>query len=446
MKVLTTLLVLFCMIAAPFIQAEPVRTDFAYGLEINAVNGAAVGELQVPLTVYQRVAFDDLRDIRVFNADGELVPHAIRAQAVSRGAAIFASLPVFPLRGDVEVALKNVQVTISAAGEQLALRTRKESTSQPVVAYLIDARSARQPLVELELQWLGAPQFSTSVKLEASDDLQSWRAVVYEAPLVNLQFGGQTLTERRMDLPPVGAKYLRLTWRAPQAPFELQSVRARMEANRSVPVRESMQVAGTQVEKGEYQFDIAGRVPVRELNVDLPEINTVVQVEVLSRSMSTSPWRSVTTATLYRLSANGQEIRNRAVPVHSSDRYWAVRVASTGGGLGRGMPVLSLAWEPQRLLFVARGKEPFLIALGNNRMERGEATFDVLLNDDSATHGLVAPQSVQVGRMLDLGGGAKLKLERPIDWKRYLLWAVLILGVGLLIFMARGLLRETSAH
>jgi len=424
---------------------EPSRTDFAYGVEVEGVDGTAVGEMPMPLAVYQHTAFDDLRDLRVFNADGEVVPHAIRSQAASQAADVTAALPIFPLRGDVESALKQMQVIISTAGEQVALRTQKDSVSQPVVAYLIDTRTAQQPLVEIELQWADAPQFSASVMVEASDDLQSWRTVVARAPLVNLQFGGQALTEHRIDLPQVEAKYLRLTWGAGQAPFELKSLQGRFQAERAAPVRASTQVVGIPGDIGEFRFDLAARLPVREINVDLPQVNTVAQLEVLSRSRQELPWRTVATVTAYRLLANGQEIRNRPLPAHNSDRYWAVRGSSKGGGLGSGVPVLQVEWEPQRLLFVARGKAPFLLAFGNNKMEQGEAAFDALLSGDPTSRGLIAPLPVRAGRMIELGGAAKLDIQQPTDWKRYLLWGVLVAGVGLLVLMARSLLRETSA-
>lgn len=427
-------------------QAHPVRTDFAYGLELAEPCVNAVCELMLPLSVYQHTAFNDLRDLRVFNADGEAVPHAIRMQTRTAGEETTIALPVFPLRGDVETALKSMQVQISAGGSQFALRTQQPSAvSQPVVAYLIDARAAKRPLTALELHWSGATrQFSAAISVETSDDLQRWYTEVSNAPIVNLQHEGQTLTERRIDVPQLNAKFLRLRWSGNAAPFELQSLQARLQAERPPPAREAMSVMGVAENDG-FTFDLSAHVPVREVDMLFPQANTVAPVELLSRAHADSEWRRVTAATLYRLSNDGREVRNRALPVHNADRYWMARIGAKGGGIGSGVPQLDVAWEPQRLLFVARGKPPFLVAFGNNRSAQSEVSFDAVLSDEATASGIVRPQVVSAGKLIELGGTSRLALKEPTDWKRWLLWLALALGVALLIGMARHLLREMNS-
>jgi hypothetical protein len=431
--------------------ANPVRTDFAYGVEVSSSEPAAVYEIPLPLTVYQHTAFSDLRDVRVFNADGEIVPHVIRAQ--SKPVTVTKSniqLPIFPLRGNVDEALEGMQITVSSGGENLAVRAQaKEKESLPVVAYLIDARAARQPLTALELTWPStAPQFSTTVTVETSDDLRYWYSVVSEAPLVNLQFNGQQLSERRIDLPSTEAKFLRLTWGGQKALFELQSLQAQMRSQQVEIVRESTQATAKKIEgnDNEYSFDLQAHLPVREINVDLPQVNTVVEVELLSRAQSKDEWRQVTTATFYRMVSGGSEVRSRALPISaSSDRYWLMRVKSNSG-IGNGLPVLTAAWEPQRLLFVARGESPFLVAFGSSLMQQAETSFDALLTSESTAteSSVVRPVITQSGALMELGGATRLTAKQPADWKRWLLWGVLLLGVGLLIWMARRLLQETA--
>ncbi|MBC7982588.1 MAG: DUF3999 domain-containing protein, partial [Candidatus Obscuribacterales bacterium] len=369
--------------------ANPVRTDFAYGLEVQSNEAAAVYELALPIAVYQRTAFSDLRDLRVFNADGEVVPHAIRMQATPASTSDSAvTLPIFPLRGDIDEALQGLQITVSTAGENLAVRARAtEKVSLPVVAYLIDVRAIQQPVTALDLTWpTDAPQFSALATIEASDDLRHWRSVISGAPLVHLQFNGQQLSERRIDLPQTQAKFLRLTWAIRKAPFELHSLQAHMQATRSLPAREVAQFTATPVanRNNEYTFDVQAHLPVREINLELPQVNTLVRAAVFSRAQPQDEWQRITSATFYRLLNGTQEIRNRALALGPlTARYWLVQVASNGGGVGNGMPVLTAMWEPQRLLFVARGRSPFLIAFGSNRIQPGEATFDALLSGEN---------------------------------------------------------------
>jgi hypothetical protein len=431
--------------------ASPIRTDFAYGVEVRSGESAAVYEVPLPLAVYQHTAFSDLRDVRVFNADGEIVPHVIRTQikpvTVTKST---LQLPLFPLRGNVDEALEGMQITVSSGSESLAVRAQsKEKQSLPVVAYLIDARAAKQPLTALELTWsTTAPQFSTAVTVETSDDLRYWYNVVSEAPLVHLQFNGQELSERRIDLPPAEAKFLRLTWGGQKALFELQSVQAQMRSQQVEMVRESTQATAIKVEDNdhEYSFDLRAHLPVREINVDLPQVNTVVEVELLSRAQSKDEWRHVINSTFYRMVSGGQEVRNRALPIGgSTDRYWLMRIKSNGA-IGNGLPMLTAAWEPQRLLFVARGESPFLVAFGSSLVQQAETSFDALLTSESTANesSVVRPVIVHSGALMELGGATRLTAKQPADWKRWLLWGVLLLGVGVLVWMARRLLQETA--
>ncbi|MBC7983717.1 MAG: DUF3999 family protein, partial [Candidatus Obscuribacterales bacterium] len=190
-------------------------------------------------------------------------------------------------------------------------------------------------------------------------------------------------------------------------------------------------------------------LPVREINLELPQVNTLVRAAVFSRAQPQDEWQRITSATFYRLLNGTQEIRNRTLALGpSTARYWLVQIAPNGGGVGNGMPVLTAMWEPQRLLFVARGRSPFLIAFGSNQIQLGEATFDALLsgeNDRNAATDFVQPSVAQTGQLIELGGAGRLNSTPPTDWKRWLLWSVLVVGVGLLVWMARRLLQETNA-
>ena len=57
--------------------------DFAYGMPIEADGEAALYEIEIPAAVYRTVTRSDLGDIRVFNGQGEVVPHALKQSAAA---------------------------------------------------------------------------------------------------------------------------------------------------------------------------------------------------------------------------------------------------------------------------------------------------------------------------------------------------------------------------
>jgi len=57
--------------------------DFAYGMAIRADAQDALYEIEIPAAVYRGVTRADLGDVRVFNGQGEVVPHSLRPRAAA---------------------------------------------------------------------------------------------------------------------------------------------------------------------------------------------------------------------------------------------------------------------------------------------------------------------------------------------------------------------------
>jgi hypothetical protein len=85
-----------------------------------------------------------------------------------------------------------------------------------VVGYLVDASALKQPLATIELDWRSAGDLVGSLRVEGSDDLARWTTLAAAAPLVSLQFDGERLEQKSVELPSVRYKYLRLSWPAEQ--------------------------------------------------------------------------------------------------------------------------------------------------------------------------------------------------------------------------------------
>ena len=65
--------------ATPWVEAADLSPqDFAYGMLIPTPAPAAAYRVAVPLEVYRRVVHEDLSDLRIFNARGEVVPYELQ--------------------------------------------------------------------------------------------------------------------------------------------------------------------------------------------------------------------------------------------------------------------------------------------------------------------------------------------------------------------------------
>jgi hypothetical protein len=202
-------------------------------------------------------------------------------------------------------------------------------------------------------------------------------------------------------------------------------------------------MTGTPAREGEFEFDLGGQFPLDRLRVELPQENTVVSAQLLSRRDVAGEWRSVINAVLYRLRQGDQVLSNPDLAIGvSHDRYWLLRVDPRGGGIGRGSVVLHAGWVPQTLVFVARGKGPFQLAYGSARALPSAYPIESLVPGFRSD----TPLQATAARALEqrtLGGAPALHPRR--DYQTWTLWGVLILGVLLLAWMAWRLARQRGA-
>ena len=105
---------IFCLFAASAANAAAALTpqDFAYGMPILATEVAAAYRVQLPVDVY-KVSAQNLGDVRVFNADGDAVPYAIRQMDVRTDSGPAQPLPLFPLP-DAQAGAPGLKITLDS--------------------------------------------------------------------------------------------------------------------------------------------------------------------------------------------------------------------------------------------------------------------------------------------------------------------------------------------
>jgi hypothetical protein len=295
----------------------------------------------------------------------------------------------------------------------------------------------------LQLHWPEeAAEYSGSVRVESSDDLGAWRLIRNDVPVINLRTGGLRLVQNRLEFPSTKAKFWRVTWSPKTAPFELTGVSAYPTVDRPNPPKLTLISTGTHVGKqeGEIAFDFGAKLPVTQVNVALPEPNSAVKIELLSRDSATDAWHAVTEGEFFRVRGGSSEHRNAAIPIPINfDRYWLARRVQPTGPIGD--VKLEAAWDVRILVFLAQGSGPFVLAYGNSSAGPASVSLDPLLKDVTVSPALA-------GSPHTLGGPDRLRPPaKTVPWKMAALWAALGLGVVLLAWMAYHLSREmgTSA-
>jgi hypothetical protein len=446
-----TLLTAVCLFAAAgsALGAPPKPDDYAQGIEIVLPTGLPLVELTLPDAVYQTVTRPDLGDMRVFNADGNPVPHALcTAPAQAEPEITEHSLRVFELRDAPEVANGGSRIEVHTAGGthvnvQEAAGGRPEAVTGRI--HIIDARDSEQPIRAIAFDWRspdGASQ--AQVSIEASDDLDRWRVLVSASTLLRARSGEQEIRRERIELPARSYDYLRVQRTDGGPPLAIASVTAeRVGAAIELDPVWFMATNHVTDDVEVLFYDTRRRAPVTYARLRLPQENSSVRVTLHSRDDAKAAWSQRWEGEAYWIVTDTQ--RRESPPAQfaaTSDRYWRLKIAKDPQ-LYRAT-VLELGYRPARLRFLAQGSGPFTLAYGSRRAEVSPASAcGALLADFPADERskLVGEGSPQATRLL--GGDTALRpppKQTPV--RLVVLWSVLIAGVGLLVAMALALLKR----
>ena len=444
-------LVLFLLLGQSGAFAAERPEDFAYGVPIHAGGRDALYEFEIPAAVYRGVSRADLGDLRVFNGQGEVVPHALRPKAAASSQSVPpVSLPVFPVYGEVTERLEDLHVRVEKRTDGTIVSVRGQpakarASKARVRGYLLDTSPLKQAAQALRFAWRhDAEGFVGNVRIEGSDDLSVWNTVADRAALVRLTFDGHQLEQDRVELRGVKFKYLRLSWPENQEPLEALRVVAEPAADVVSPRRVWQKIngeAGTG-QVGEYRYDLGGPFPFDRLRVELPQLNSLAELQILARVKSDEPWRFKSRMTAYRLRRDDAEASSPEIALTNlGARYWLLRVDQKGGGVSAGVPILQIGWIPQKLVFAARGTGPFQLAYGNSAAKPSVFPIDSLI-PGYKTEAEFKVSAASLGEPIVLAGPARLRPS--VDYKKWALWGSLILGVVILGCMAYRLARQVQ--
>lgn len=425
-----------------------VHAEFKASAPVELKGSDAFHRLTLPTEVY-RDARRDLGDVGVLNARGEAVPFAFAPEPDPvREAPTSAPLPQFPvtsrplgattIAGRVEV---NVRTRPDGTLVSVQERTPGKQAAPRPIAYVLDASQLKSSVGALLFDWEAAPGAEiVKLTVEASDDLRDWRTLATRAPLVRLEQAGQSLSQTRIELRGSSAKYYRITWDS--APFVLKSVLA--ESVPAVKPRERLVAKHRAVETkdGESVYDLGARLPVEMVRVVFLEPNSVAAYEIAVRDTPKDPWRTIASTTFHRVVRDGVELNSAPLPVgRRSERYWKLKPRAKAEGAP---PELEVHWRPAEIVFIAKGEAPFTLAFADPQAKSTALPISSLIPNYERGAEVKLPQAFP-GNVTGAPPVTGLQsFMGDVSPKRVGLWAILLLGVAVLGFMAWRLLGQVK--
>ncbi|MBF5002910.1 DUF3999 domain-containing protein [Diaphorobacter caeni] len=448
--------------------------DFGQRLPLTLQGDGPWWGVEIPMGVRMSASHADLRDLRVFDAAGESVPFALVTDAAAPATSTLRDggpVRLFPLRMPVSAGAAQPDIRIQQNGTIVELRTARPATvasgdqQGKVHGWLIDASRIDLPLERLQLDWSGGGEGFQSFSIEASDDLQRWNHWG-SGQIAHMSFEGERLDVSEVKLPGQKARYLRLLWPRDAAAVDVKSVRllGSTRTRSPTPLSWSEPIAGRLEKEGEYRWQLPQSLPLQRVRFALSEdvAYTVAPVELSGRDVTkTTPtqasrrrerqdsyWRPLARGVLYRLPVDGRTVQvdELEIPSFEPVNELRLRADSRGAGLGDQAPRLSVAMPSSRLVFLARGKAPYELAFGNEKARAADLPLNVLIpgynEDKPPVWGRASLAPFNMAKATADAQSAAIKDASARDWKKYSLWAMLLLGVGMLVLMAGSLIRK----
>jgi hypothetical protein len=470
---------LACTISSTWSEAPPLPP----AAPLRLAGPGPYYQVGLPLSWQARSRQGALADVRVLNGQGDALPYAWVDLPDTTAVAQHVRLPLFRWEGP-----KSPPVSASAPPSVAS----PSSPSWPI--WVVDLRQVQGAVRRLHLSLPERQAGLFAVAVESSADLQNWTTVRDAAQLVALPHEGQLLRQADIELPGIRSPYLRLRLLPGSPQPELADVEiTTTEDIRTTPAWSwSSPINPTSCSAQACDYTVPEHVPLGRLKVMLTEANTLLDLQVLSKDDAASappappsarhrhhlrerlnvlrekgrdnddedrtrapadPWTWLAQGQVHWIQrADAQERSDELALPASSHQMLRLSSASGDSGWTRRPPAIQVATWSRSLVFLARGPQPYRLAwadpsapatawpmaqlmpttTGQSAPTVGQAELDMATPTPPSTPTSLAPPGPASAASAAPGPTSSL----PRAW---LLWAVLLLGVGSMAWMARSL-------
>ncbi len=443
---------------------------FATGFQLETSGHEPLYQTSLPKDVYAQSHSNNLQDLNIQNASGEQVPYALLPYTAlypqTSNTIETKPLLIFPI---AEASLNNpdalriqLEKTATKTIVNIGANNVSDSNILAKTIYLIDAGAKHPALQHLSVQWLGAEDNFIPLEILSSHDLKNWSHIGNAVLLQTSQADNRILNNTITLNNSTNARYLQIRLNDPSKTptFKLTAVNAQYHSQQAVKLPFLWQVlpfsTRTQDNKSglvNVTYEAPGRYPASRLNIKLPQSNSITNVTILVRNKTNEPWAYLTHAALYRITQQDRSISNPDLILNPKvARYWQLQFNQTSGGIGTENPTLSIGWLPETVIWNARGSAPFTLHVGENSRDINTISVASLVPGFQTERGvdLEKVKQLPVANLIileaDKASAKNINASTwtsPTDYKSWLLWSGLLLGVLLLGAMAYSLLKST---
>ncbi len=411
--------------------------------------------VELPYAVLLDTERSDFSNIHVFDAAGQLMPSrhfTIAGERESLESEI--ELPLYPFAQDAqeEAIRASFEVSQTDDNTQISVTSSTAGAQDIKTNYVIhvakEVRRRHGRVESLALHWSKpAANLIVPVKVEGSTDLQKWTTLAERVVVSDLTHNGTQLLRNRVPLRGSGSTYLRLSWPDSIKQFDIDSVVGTFTRSRarSVTRRQTVPCEIVESTRDTCQFRVPEKATLTGIEIPIASEDYFVHGDLYSSAASSGPWVRRFDFQQYKLTVDGQRVEGLRIRQGlTSGRYWQIRFDQGIGDLTSNDAFkVEVQWHPRYQVFLAQGQEPFQLTYGNPLASNG--THNVITKVLKRTN-----KAMEDVEEVALG---PIETVQPVTeyWTRqrletFGLWAVLLIGVGVLGRIAWNLFHSLRAE
>lgn len=437
---------------------QPLLEDFSKIAPITA-SDQSIQRVELPFQVLLESTRSNVSDLHVFDAQGQLMPsntYYLRTRDEKVAAEIDLQFFPFGAEADQDTIRISFQMDEPSRGTRIGVTTDQDDAingsakTNYVVHIPKEIRKKHGALSQLELSWVKPVEnLIVPVRVEGSADLQQWQTLSERAVVSDLQHNGATLRTNTIELDGFTGAYVRLTWPDTVEQFDVQNIRGEFTRRQVTPTQLRRHRLACTQSQPDSKSDVCELIIPQQLSVHsfsvLSDLSQYFVQGTLYSSRAPSSekdpeWVRRGVFQQYRLNVDDEELSNSALRLpNSRDRHWQLRFDQPLQDLG--VTEVELQWFPVYQAFLTQGQSPYQLAYGNPRaINATRGSMDTILGrtkkriEDVA---IVYLGSVQAFERVEV-----YWTQQRIEV--FVLWAVLLVGVGVLFRIAWTLYRGLS--
>ncbi|MDH5326861.1 MAG: DUF3999 domain-containing protein [Gammaproteobacteria bacterium] len=448
---MNTLRLLFLTAASiPFMgnsyAEELSKNDFAYGIQV-PLNARQVYEFTVNNAIYSHIQNRDLKDLRVFDPIGGMVPLSIKHNPTPVVAQAYETshvLHFFPVFESADGPADNLNLYFKRdnTGTIVSINNIESKNKLPAPYYIVDqsklGRSGGILSHSLMLNWNTDEVPKTVVTVETSKNLTNWRTVG-SAALFHLEHNQQTLQQKIVDVSGL-QRYIKIH-------FDQDKVRLlqlNKNAKKSVKTADTVQSQTLRlIQSGDnnYIYQLGGYFPTQSLKLLPGDSNAIYKISVYSGSDPNTINHLHHRGTIYRLAVADKTVTSPDIPLNSTAPYWKINIEERNQTVNQA-PTLEITYKPHVVRLLSSETGVYTIAFGRaGSIVSPPRIPEQIENGHDLT---VTPLTLNAPEAL--GGDGKLETPPPPkSYKKVILWGILVVVLLVMGFMVTRLMKQMNS-